>query len=120
MIYHDVHLVKSALVSGENLVFLMTYTKRAECHPPLGSSDISYRVWHRHEIGNGHYQWLDYAELSKAPAGVMATLPSPTVIPMPPLSGGRYGFQIQARYQCAGSSGEQVINSPIVPFTIIG
>ena len=118
MVYHDLSLITGTLAPGASLAFTMRYTKRRECHPPLGTSEISYRIWHYPLLAPAYFQWIPYARPSRALSGDDVELPSPSVIPMPKLPPGDYGFQIRASYVCKRASEDQTIDSPIVPFAV--
>lgn len=119
MVFHKFDVVPNEIARGNPLKFVMTYTKRAECHPPLGTSEISYRVWYYPRDGAPYYRWLSFGRPSLAPAGTNVVLTSPTIVPMVDLDPGTYGFQVRAKYTCGGASDEQEIDSPVAPFRVV-
>lgn len=111
--------VSITLKSGESFKYFLSYDKRTDCDPPLGSSDVSYRLWSYPPNEEPSYVWIDYSRPSRAPPGKNMRLPTPSVIPLPGLAPGPYGFQFRAVYVCKNASAPQTIDGPIIKFAVV-
>lgn len=120
IVFRNVRLIKTVVAPGEALAQAFEYSKRVDCHPPGGSSEINFRLW-RYPVGQEPYfEWLDYNRPSRAPAGQdMSTAASPSIIPIPVLAPGNYALQWRANYTCANASKPQTFYSPILPFNVL-
>ncbi len=119
LVVRAVEPVTTVLKSGDPFRYYLAYDKRMDCEPPLGSSEISYRVWSYQPNEVPTFVWLDYARPSRAPPGRNQRLATPSTIPLPHLAPGPYGFQFRAIYHCKNSSGPQTIDGPIVKFAVV-
>lgn len=113
----DARLERTQLRSGEPITFRFTYTKRAACGPPLAPAGlIRFRVW----LNAHDWIWLSQENKSYAPPTLEPRTMPFRSLPMPPLAPGSYIFQWVATYECLGSSGPIVAESPMLPFEIVG
>jgi len=113
-------LLSTVLKPGDPIRQVFEYDKRADCHPPGGSSEIAYRIWRFPVSGEAYYDWLDYNRPSRAePGRNMSTVDSPSVVPLPNLAPGNYAFQWRAVYRCARASATQTIDGPMLPFAVV-
>lgn len=119
LVVHAVEPVSVLLRRGEPIQYTLVYDKRHDCHPPQGSSEISYRIWFYPKGEPPSFIWADYSRPSRAEPGVNMRLPTPSRIPIPPLAAGEYGFQFRATYNCAKASGPQSIDGPVLKFRVV-
>jgi len=88
-------LQETVLQPGQPISFAFSYTKRADCHPPLAPPGlVRSRIWW---ADRKKYVWTGEENLSYA---------GPSVTPW------------QATYSCASASGPQTVQSPFLPFTV--
>ncbi len=118
IIVRAVDPVSTSLKAGEPFQYFLAYDKRADCHPPLGSAEISYRVWVYPPNDDPSFVWIDYSRASRALPGKNMRLTTPSSVPLPALVPGPYGFQFRAVYHCKHASAPQTIDGPIIKFSI--
>ena len=118
---HSVRLLTPKVKPGETIQYVTTYTKRPECHPPLGElGSVSYRLdgsqgANRHTI----YQF-DFSRVTRWPPGknkVFRTIGAkgvPVPSDVPP---GLYNLQVSSTYYgCKGAS--KILHSAMPPMQI--
>lgn len=123
IVIHSASLLGDILRPGESLRYTMTYTKRADCHPPDGKGMLRYRILHLDADPDPHRgaraMWLDEEVESVAGPGVRVTLDGYSTVPLsPPLSPGRYALQWVGTYTCLKSQGPIEVPGPQLPFTV--
>lgn len=119
LIVRSIEPLSTTLRPGQPLEYYMTYDKRSGCDFPEGKSEVNYRVWKYPLDQPAWYEWLDYSRPSRAAPGVAMRLPDPSRIPLPALAPGTYGFQFRSIYHCRRASRPQVIDGPIIRFTVV-
>lgn len=109
-------LQETILQPGQPISFAFSYTKRADCHPPLAPPGlVRSRIWW---ADRKKYVWTGEENLSYAGPSVTPVERPFRAIQIPRLAPGEYFFQWQATYSCASASGPQTVQSPFLPFTV--
>lgn len=112
----EARLQEAILKPGQPISFSFTYTKRADCHPPLAPPGlVRSRVWWADRT---RYVWTGEENMSYAGASKTPIKMPFREVNIPKLAPGDYFFQWQATYSCASSSGPITVQSPYLAFTV--
>lgn len=116
---HEMTVLTPVVSPGGTLRYQSIYSKRAECHPPLGSGEVSYRLYGSSAADATRHAIYDFDLRREArwPPGERLTFETSVRIPadIPP---GTYRFVNVTTYECRNGSAKQTVRSPGVEFTV--
>jgi len=121
VVVHSLVPESTVIEQGGVLKYTTTYSKRAECFPPAGRGEVSYKMTRvndsRIEYNNLIYHF-DARREAKGPPGEnniwSAAVPIPADIPI-----GHYTYTASATYTCDGASRPLVFVGPTIPIVIV-
>lgn len=117
MVLWDIKVVSEKLRAGEPFSYSFNYSKRAECSPPKGSGEVSYRIWSKDADGAFTTFQLAVSTVSYAAPAINGF--RTTSIEMPKLRPGEYAVQYRTRFECAGARQPQLFDGPLMQFEVV-
>lgn len=124
MIVHQATLRADVVAPGDPLQYHMVYTKRSDCHPPLGLGLLRYRVQRLDAPPDPHRAetafWLPDEVPSAALPGDGMSLGGYATVALPVLPPGVYTLQWRGTYICSRSPQPEERYGPPLQFRVTG